>query len=600
MKLKEVNTDSFISKVCIQISQSRSISVWQKLLDRVHFIKEQAILTGHCCPNKTKEVFISLINKSNWRNEHKGNYRVAYIILKCSCGATTRYYEVTKEEEHNNFSTSYANSDYPEYPLCGKSPDGDSLTYDKRKRFKVKHTEIKENAKSVYLSVIAGAYNYIPQMDNIKYTSERKVLTFNKNTHNMYLLIKGGGCKKVRSIRCVNGHMFASENIDYSVEFLFMGLSTAACKELLLTFAERCYTSLNLSKEYNSYVEKIPDDVPNSSICDIFNRLKYRAVANCVHFDSSRLLPLMPYRSKRKLTDTSLSRDKIFEMIFGRKEKILSKLVASCSGAAVVEMVTWCRYIKDINYVSRIMNIRKSTGMAIILEAEQIKGVIETLGSERKLVQLITRNEHSGHHVYLLADIHRMIKLIKHTSPDEMPSPSGIKDLEEYHNRLSYVTNKIKIKKIEFSYTEKEIEKLEKVIDGYVFRLPKSNHELMDIASQMGNICVGSYCTSVATKDCIIVVAYKQNKPTVCIELSSDNWRIFQAKLAYNNLPEGEDAIATIRWALSYGHRYKDLSKCDDLKHGLKKWVDEKMKGISYEKLEYVVDVNNVDELLAV
>ena len=54
------------------------------------------------------------------------------------------------------------------------------------------------------------------------------------------------------------------------------------------------------------------------------------------------------------------------------------------------------------------------------------------------------------------------------------------------HDALSNISYKIRNKKIEFKYTQKEL-KLEDDIDGFSFRLPKDSYQLCEIGTSLRN-----------------------------------------------------------------------------------------------------------------
>ena len=100
---------------------------------------------------------------------------------------------------------------------------------------------------------------------------------------------------------------------------------------------------------------------------------------------------------------------------------------------------------------------------------------------------------------------------------------------------------------------------MEKEVDGFLFRLPKSTGVIRETGRQMHDR-VGSYCDRVRAKDSLIVVGYKDHTPKICIEVRRRS--LMQAKLfaneAVSRVPDVNAAVVT--WAKQCGISYNTTS----------------------------------------
>jgi hypothetical protein len=139
-------------------------------------------------------------------------------------------------------------------------------------------------------------------------------------------------------------------------------------------------------------------------------------------------------------------------------------------------------------------------------------------------------------HLYLLSDTARMYyDIIEINSEYDFDISRSLRDL---HDIFSMDYNKLQHPNLPLEYTKQEL-KIECDIDGYEFRLAKETHELITVGAKM-DICVGSYGNRAHRKELNICVAYKDNEPVVCFELSRKLDRVLQAKLHGNQRPKDE------------------------------------------------------------
>jgi len=140
------------------------------------------------------------------------------------------------------------------------------------------------------------------------------------------------------------------------------------------------------------------------------------------------------------------------------------------------------------------------------------------------------------HTIYFLTDTARMYFDIKEINDEyDFDISRSLKDL---HDIFSMDYNKLQHPNLPLEYSKQEL-RIECDIDGYEFRLAKETHELITVGAKM-DICVGSYGNRAHRKDLAICVAYKDNEPVVCFELSRHLDRVLQAKLHGNQRPKDE------------------------------------------------------------
>lgn len=128
----------------------------------------------------------------------------------------------------------------------------------------------------------------------------------------------------------------------------------------------------------------------------------------------------------------------------------------------------------------------------------------------------------------------------------------------DMHDALTRLYDKQVYKDIPLHYDAEE-RNMEKEVDGFLFRLPKSTGIIRETGRLMHN-CVGSYCDRVRAKDSLIVVGYKDHTPKICIEVRRRS--LIQAKLFANKevsrVPDVNAAVVT--WAKQCGISYNTTS----------------------------------------
>ena len=117
------------------------------------------------------------------------------------------------------------------------------------------------------------------------------------------------------------------------------------------------------------------------------------------------------------------------------------------------------------------------------------------------------------------------------------------------HDALCKVSFSAENRKITFKYSGEQ-KKLEDDIDGYSFRLPKTNMQMCEIGSALHN-CVASYAEIVEGKECTIVYAEKDGEYKICIEVRGKE--VCQERIDRNEAPTGEEKAVLSKWHERHG-----------------------------------------------
>ena len=117
------------------------------------------------------------------------------------------------------------------------------------------------------------------------------------------------------------------------------------------------------------------------------------------------------------------------------------------------------------------------------------------------------------------------------------------------HDALCKVSFSAENRSITFKYTGEQ-KNLEDDIDGYSFRLPKTNMQMCEIGTALHN-CVASYAEIVEGKECTIVYAEKDGEYKICIEVRGKE--ICQERIDRNEAPTGEEKAVLSKWHERHG-----------------------------------------------
>ena len=117
------------------------------------------------------------------------------------------------------------------------------------------------------------------------------------------------------------------------------------------------------------------------------------------------------------------------------------------------------------------------------------------------------------------------------------------------HDALCKVSFSAENRSITFKYTGEQ-KNLEDDIDGYSFRLPKTNMQMCEIGTALHN-CVASYAEIVEGKECTIVYAEKDGEYKICIEVRGKE--VCQERIDRNAPPAGEEKQVLAKWHERHG-----------------------------------------------
>ena len=117
------------------------------------------------------------------------------------------------------------------------------------------------------------------------------------------------------------------------------------------------------------------------------------------------------------------------------------------------------------------------------------------------------------------------------------------------HDALAKISYSVENRSITFKYTGEQ-KNLEDDIDGYSFRLPKTNMQMCEIGSALHN-CVASYAEIVESKECTIVYAEKDGEYKICIEVRGKE--VCQERIDRNEAPTGEEKAVLSKWHERHG-----------------------------------------------
>ena len=117
------------------------------------------------------------------------------------------------------------------------------------------------------------------------------------------------------------------------------------------------------------------------------------------------------------------------------------------------------------------------------------------------------------------------------------------------HDALAKISYSVENRSITFKYSGEQ-KNLEDDIDGYSFRLPKTNMQMCEIGTALHN-CVASYAEIVEGKECTIVYAEKDGEYKVCIEVRGKE--VCQERIDRNEAPTGEEKAVLSKWHERHG-----------------------------------------------
>lgn len=519
---------------------------------------------------KVNSIFENLIKEL--REAPNTNYNLTYTYLRCKCGQCTRLFEVkpisaSRQLEILNRSLAAfslaerMSSNYVECPRC-KLRCTNRATGEKSAVQMGRNVFIDES--HIRLSMIAGYWKYIPQMDEIIYDSTVTRLTYNKRTRNVYLVHKKRSNKNNSILRCANFPHYTSQ----FQRFFHMSIDAKdERRECFEEFIKACY-----AHQGRTIPIPLTDKTQVDDLYELITRIKYAGLDNCGWFTASPLLHAIKSSKRKAFADGSASGKILMKKLIGRSEKSVRKLFMS-NPTASVDFSIWCNLIEDVNCLVKICTklydskvqyryMRRPTEETDI-QIRYIKGTIEYIGTERRLAHLTNKAVRGNRNLAgYIEDCGRMYLQLK-DGDVEPPDQSRFNHLERIHDELSKTVSKMGRPNIEFKYEDYQKE-LEMEHEGYSLKLAKDSHELIEVGSLM-KICVGSYGQSVRDAQLLIVVAYTTDgEPAICYEIrgKKNAWFLRQAKCIANSRPEGDKLAVTQKWVKKHKIDTKD---CYDL-----------------------------------
>ena len=117
------------------------------------------------------------------------------------------------------------------------------------------------------------------------------------------------------------------------------------------------------------------------------------------------------------------------------------------------------------------------------------------------------------------------------------------------HDALCKISFSAENRSITFKYSGEQ-KNLEDDIDGYSFRLPKTNMQMCEIGTALHN-CVASYAEIVEGKECTIVYAKKDGEYKICIEVRGKE--VCQERIDRNEAPTEEEKAVLSKWHERHG-----------------------------------------------
>ena len=235
-----------------------------------------------------------------------------------------------------------------------------------------------------------------------------------------------------------------------------------------------------------------------------------------------------------------------------KDHRVLRKVYAGHSMVLLVCMRLYDCGFRDINLYNRVIESEGNRDEIRGLDRKALvffsKYSIKKRGEIATMNTLLRKSEDVD--PYMKDDALCMFKKYFRHIPEELR-----KDILEdgftrfNHDALAKISYSAENRNITFKYTGEQ-KNLEDDIDGYSFRLPKSNIQMCEIGTALHN-CVASYAESVEQKDCTIVYATKDGEYKICIEVYKN--KIVQELIDRNSEPNAEEKAVLSKWHERHG-----------------------------------------------
>lgn len=265
----------------------------------------------------------------------------------------------------------------------------------------------------------------------------------------------------------------------------------------------------------------------------------------------SRELHELKFTFNYERTDTEVF-NKFLKKAHIKNHRVLRKVFAEHPTILLLCMRLHDSSFRDINLYNRVIESEENREEIRYLDRKALiffsKYSIKKRGEIATMNTLLRKSEDVD--PYMKDDALCMFQEYFRHVPEELR-----KDILEdgftrfNHDALAKISYSAENRNITFKYTGEQ-KNLEDDIDGYSFRLPKSNIQMCEIGTALHN-CVASYAESVEQKDCTIVYATKDGEYKICIEVYKN--KIVQELIDRNSEPTGEEKVVLSKWHERHG-----------------------------------------------
>ena len=242
-----------------------------------------------------------------------------------------------------------------------------------------------------------------------------------------------------------------------------------------------------------------------------------------------------------------------------KDHRILRKVYAEHSMVLLVCMRLYDCGFRDINLYNRVIESEENREEIKNLDRKAL--VFFSKYSIKKRGQLATMNtllkKVDDVDSYMKDDAFCMFKKYFRHIPEELRKDILKDGFTRFnHDALAKISYIAENRHITFEYTVEQ-KNLEDDIDGYSFRLPKTNIQMCEIGTALHN-CVARYAENVENKKCTIVYVTKDGEYKICIEASRN--KIMQERIDRNAHPTDEEKAVLAKWHERHGLNvsYKD------------------------------------------
>jgi len=159
----------------------------------------------------------------------------------------------------------------------------------------------------------------------------------------------------------------------------------------------------------------------------------------------------------------------------------------------------------------------------------------------KRIINLSYKDKNESN-CYVVQDTVRLLRMMNEKI--DLNSLPRFQSIRQIHDYISREYSKLQHELVTYTYEDKIIDKYHKTIGDVYFRLPKDNHELIDVGISMGN-CVGSY-GNIHNNNTTIVIGYQGDKPVLCLEIAGKECR--QCEGNHSRTPSDEMMDIAIKY----------------------------------------------------